>query len=70
MAMHRMPDAWPVNLPSWCSAMLKMVGNMIELHRPTARIAHIASAPLPKMAASTSAMAASALKARLLPGLT
>jgi hypothetical protein len=39
-----------------CSAMLKMVGNMIELHRPTARIAHMAAWPWPKMATMISAI--------------
>jgi hypothetical protein len=50
--------------------MLKMVGNMIELHKPTARIAHIATLPLPKIASMISAIDAAALKASVLPGLT
>jgi len=32
--------------------MVEMVGNMIELHRPTASIAHIAVVPEPKAAYS------------------
>ncbi|KRC00985.1 hypothetical protein ASE26_21975 [Duganella sp. Root198D2] len=70
MAMHRMPEPCPVYLPSPFSAILKMVGNMIELHRPTARTAHIATLPLPNTAPSTSAIASKELNASVLPGLT
>ena len=46
IAMHRMPEPWPVCLPSPSIASVKIVGNMIELNRPTAMIAHIATWPV------------------------
>ena len=62
-----MPEPWPVNLPRPCSARLKMVGNMIELHRPNATIAHFATDPSPKVAVSTSTMEPRSVTASDLP---
>ena len=58
IARQRMPEPWLVCFPSFATARLKMVGNIIELHRPTKRIAHIAVAPLLNTATNTSALAA------------
>src|SRR6266571_604538 len=45
MAIFRMPDPLPVSGPSSATPRLKMVGNMIELNSPTARMLHIAPYP-------------------------
>ena len=46
-----------------------MVGNMIELNKPTAIMDHMARDPLPKLAIRISAIEHAALKASALPGL-
>src|SRR5260370_36685424 len=42
MAIFVTPDPFPVRGPSSATPRLKMVGNMIELNKPTARIVHMA----------------------------
>jgi hypothetical protein len=40
IAIFRRPDPFPVSGPSSATPRLKIVGNMIELKNPTARIVH------------------------------
>ncbi len=70
MAIHKVPDAWLVNTPSLLIAILKIVGNMIELQNPTAINDHIATPPWPKTAVKMSTIEQAALNAKTLPGLT
>src|SRR5580704_7207394 len=58
MAIFRMPDPLPLKGPSSASPKLKMVGNMIELKNPTARVLHIAIWPLKSIEPVTNAPAA------------
>src|ERR1700738_4307719 len=39
------PDPLPVSGPKPCKPRVKMLGNMIELNRPIARILHMAKCP-------------------------
>src|ERR1700704_5738940 len=55
IAMFSSPDPLPVRGPSSATPRLKIVGNMIELKNPTARIVHIAVWPPNIMEATTSA---------------
>src|SRR5277367_1310127 len=57
MAIFRRPDPLPLKGPSSASPKLKMVGNMIELKNPTARMLHIATRPLKSIEAVTNAPA-------------
>jgi len=54
MAIFRMPDPVRVSGPSSATPKLKIVGNMIELKNPTARIVHIAICPPTSMETVTS----------------
>src|SRR5215472_15891823 len=45
IAIFRMPDALPVKGPSSATPRLKIVGNMMELKNPTARMLHMAKCP-------------------------
>src|SRR5205823_7400384 len=58
IAITSRPEPWLVSGPSSCTDMLKMVGNMIELNRPTSSTAHIAKWPWPKVVAISSAIQA------------
>ena len=49
IAMQRIPDAWPVCLPSPLIESVKIVGNIIELKSPTEMIAHIEILPVVKI---------------------
>src|SRR5580692_6353024 len=68
MAIFRMPDPLPLKGPSSASPKLKMVGNMIELKNPTARMLHIAVWPLKSIEAVTNAPATIAQRASRLSG--
>ena len=65
-----MPEAWLVYCPSPAIARLKIVGNIIELNKPTRMIVHIAKEPLLKTVSKTSKEAIPALKARAFPAAT
>src|ERR1700748_355729 len=69
IAMQRMPEPWLVCLPRPSMASVKIVGNMIELKRPTAMIAYIAVEPEVAIESAMSAMAPTACTPRTLPGL-
>ncbi len=69
MAIFRRPDPFPVKGPSSATPKLKMVGNMMELKRPTASMVHIAVCPPNSMEAVTSAAAKIAQSANRDPGL-
>ena len=45
MAVHNSPEPLGFNFPVPSSAMVKIVGNIIELHNPTKRIVHMANNP-------------------------
>jgi len=47
IAILRIPEALPVSGPSSATPKLKIVGNMMELNNPTARMLHIAICPPP-----------------------
>ena len=44
-AMFKMPEPFPVNGPSSATPRLKIVGNIMELKKPTARMLHMAKCP-------------------------
>ena len=67
MAKHKIPEPWLVCLPKLLIAKLKMVGNMIELHKPTSNIATIAKVPDDKMVIIISTIDTSELKNKTLP---
>ena len=66
--MQRIPDACPVCFPSPSMASVKIVGNIIELKRPTDKMAIIETCPVEKIAASMRTITAHALKVRIFAG--
>ena len=46
IAVHNKPDALGFNSPIPSIAKVKIVGNMMELNKPTAKILHILSKPV------------------------
>src|SRR6185437_16307773 len=59
---HSSPEAFPVNGPKPAMARVKMLGNMIELNKPTAIIVHMAKEPKLSIESVTSSAATAALK--------
>jgi len=57
MAAIMIPDPAPVSRPSFAIPSEKMPGNMIELHRPTRRMLHIETGPVPSIEMVTSVAA-------------
>ena len=66
--MHSAPEPRPVRSPSPAMARVKMVGNIIELHSPTARMVAIAVGPPKAIVAATSENAVAAHPASTTPG--
>ena len=69
IAVQSIPDACPVCFPSPSIARVKIVGNIIELNNPTARMLHIAKCPKVSIEIITNIAAQIASIARVLPGL-
>ena len=49
IAKHKIPEPWLVCLPNPLIAKLKIVGNIIELKSPTAKMDHIETKPVVDM---------------------
>ena len=54
--------------PNPSIARVKIVGNIIELNKPTAKMLHIANGPFVSIEVTTSAPAQNARMAKVLPG--
>lgn len=66
--VHNIPDPCGLRLSNPSIDRVKIVGNMIELKRPTIRIDHIEINPLEKMEIKIKAMAPMAKEAKTLDG--
>ena len=68
MAVQSIPDPCPVCFPNPAIARVKIVGNIMELNNPTAKMLHIAKCPLVSIEITTSDAALTASIAKVLPG--
>ena len=63
IAVHNKPEAFGFKAPRPSIATVKMVGNIIELNNPTARILHIAIMPWEAIEVKTNKVANEAKRA-------
>ena len=68
MAIHNKPDPFGFNSPIPLIANVKIVGNIIELNKPTARILHMDSNPVVLIEIIISKMATEAKMLKTFPG--
>ncbi len=68
IAAHKIPEPCPVCFPKPFTASEKIVGNMMELNRPTERIVHMTKEPLPIIVIKTKTAAVTALNVSTLLG--
>lgn len=69
IAVHSKPEPFGFNEPIPSKANVKIVGNMIELNRPTARILHIEISPVVLIEIKISEIASKAKIPKTFPGL-
>ena len=67
IAIHSKPDAWAFKSPKPSKVNVKIVGNIIELNNPTAKIDHIDSNPCELMETTIITMANNAKILNTLP---
>ena len=68
IAIHSKPEACAFKSPKPSKLNVKMVGNIIELNKPTAKILHIESNPVVFMEMNIMATAKKANRLSTLPG--